>query len=126
MQKNWEPLVFEANILSRKQDIDIHKNNDVASTARKVSLCSSGLQRTITTLQQQLYFSIPKWVRVHDITYIIYLTNPIFNIKNTLYVLSQNHVFSLLATLSRPKETVKNILVAFSPWVEISLYLVQL
>ena len=99
---------------------------DVASTARKVSLCRSGLQRTITTLQQQLYFSIPKWVRVHDITYIIYLTNPIFNIKNTLYVLSQNHVFSLLATLSRPKETVKNILVAFSPWVEISLYLVQL
>ena len=103
-----------------------YTQNDVASTARKVSLCPSGLQRTITTLQQQLYFSIPKWVRVHDITYIIYLTNPIFNIKNTLYVLSQNHVFSLLATLSRPKETVKNILVAFSPWVEISLYLVQL
>ena len=25
MQKNWEPLVSEANILSRKQDIDIHK-----------------------------------------------------------------------------------------------------
>ena len=24
-KKNWEPLVFEANILSRKQDIDIHK-----------------------------------------------------------------------------------------------------
>ena len=103
-----------------------YTQNDVASTARKVSLCRSGLQRTITTLQQQLYFSIPKWARVHDITYIIYLTNPIFNIKNTLYVLSQNHVFSLLATLSRPKETVKNILVAFSPWVEISLYLVQL
>ena len=24
-KKNWEPLVFEAYILSRKQDIDIHK-----------------------------------------------------------------------------------------------------
>ena len=61
-----------------------YTQNDVACTARKVWLCPSGLQSTITTLRQQLYFSIPTWV--YAITYIIYLTTLQYKKKHYTYL----------------------------------------